>query len=167
MKHRYPALAAAGLIAGTLLVAAPATASESDPTPTTTLNGYRNVGYYGQWRANGEAGATIKRLFIDTPAGQNLTHLNYAFGNIAGSQSAIDDAISAGTQGLADVDPYTCFISDGIAPASGETETAGDADSSCTATPPRNRCWGSPTPPTRPWPGTSTSSGSSSASIPT
>ena len=132
MKNRYPALAAAGLLAGTLLVAAaPATASEpeSSPTPTTTINGYRNVGYYGQWRANGESGATIKRLFADTPAGQNLTHLNYSFGNIAGSQEAIDAAIASGTKGLDDVEPYTCFISDGVAPAPGQTETAGDADS--------------------------------------
>ena len=129
MKHRYHALAAAGLAAGSLLEAAPVSASEESVTPSTTINGYRSVGYYGQWRANGEAGATIKRLFVDTPAGENLTHLNYAFGNIAGSQEAIDAAAAAGTAGLDDVDPYTCFISDGIAPAPGQTETAGDADS--------------------------------------
>ena len=130
MKHRYSALAVAGILCGAFLVAAPAvaTADEGESvTPTTTLNGYRNVGYYGQWRAGGETGATIKRLFVDTPAGQNLTHLNYSFGNISGSQEAIDAAIANGTQGLDDVDPYTCFISDGVAPGPGQTETAGDA----------------------------------------
>lgn len=136
MQYRYPALAVASVLAGTLMMAAPATASdatasdasESSPTATTTLNGYRNVGYYGQWRAGGETGATMKRLFVDTPAGQNLTHLNYSFGNIAGDRDALDAAIAAGTQGLDDVDPYTCFISDGVAPAPGESEAAGDAD---------------------------------------
>ena len=89
---RTPALSAAvigALVAG-LFAASPAVAAADEPTPTTTINGYRNVGYYGQWRATGEAQATIKRLFVDGPAGQNLTHLNYSFGNIAGDEAALD-----------------------------------------------------------------------------
>lgn len=131
MSPRIPALATfmvGGLVAG-LLVASPAVAADEESTPTTTLNGYRNVGYYGQWRATGEAGATIKKLFVDKAAAADLTHLNYSFGNIAGDQGAIDAAIAAGTKGLDDVDPYTCFISDTAAPGPGQTDTAGDADS--------------------------------------
>lgn len=116
------------LVAG-LFAASPAVAAAEEPTPTTTINGYRNVGYYGQWRATGEAQATIKRLFVDGPAGENLTHLNYSFGNIAGDQAALDAARAAGVQGIEDVEPYTCFISDTAAPGPGQTDTAGDADS--------------------------------------
>lgn len=130
--RRIPALAAAvagALVAG-LMAASPAVAAApQDPTPTTTLNGYRNVGYYGQWRATGEAQATLKRLFVDTAAGENLTHLNYSFGNIAGDQAALDAARAAGVQGLDEVEPYTCFISDTPAAGPGLTDTAGDADS--------------------------------------
>lgn len=129
--RRIPALAAAvagALVAG-LFAASPATAAEAEPTPTTTLNGYRNVGYYGQWRATGEAQATIKRLFVDGDAGANLTHLNYSFGNIAGDQAALDAARAAGVKGLDGVEPFTCFISDTAAPGPGQTDTAGDADS--------------------------------------
>ncbi|WP_347977615.1 glycosyl hydrolase family 18 protein [Microbacterium sp. ProA8] len=128
---RTPALSAAvigALVAG-LFAASPAVAAADEPTPTTTINGYRNVGYYGQWRATGEAQATIKRLFVDGPAGENLTHLNYSFGNIAGDEAALDAARAAGVQGLDDVEPYTCFISDTAAPGPGQTDTAGDADS--------------------------------------
>jgi chitinase len=128
---RTPALSAAvigALVAG-LFAASPAVAAAEEPTPTTTINGYRNVGYYGQWRATGEAQATIKRLFVDGPAGENLTHLNYSFGNIAGDQAALDAARAAGVQGIEDVEPYTCFISDTAAPGPGQTDTAGDADS--------------------------------------
>ncbi|WP_109209714.1 MULTISPECIES: glycosyl hydrolase family 18 protein [Microbacterium] len=132
LKHPLPALAAAltGALAVGLLASPPAVAAaEEAPTPTTTINGYRNVGYYGQWRATGEAQATVKRLFVDGPAGANLTHLNYSFGNIAGDQAALDAARAAGVQGLADVEPYTCFISDTPAAGPGQTDTAGDADS--------------------------------------
>jgi chitinase len=133
VSHRR-ILALAAAIAGSLVVgiaaASPAVAATVDtPAPTTTLNGYRNVGYYGQWRATGEAQATIERLFVDTGAGENLTHLNYSFGNIAGDAAALDAARAAGVQGLDGVDPYTCFISDTPAPGAGQTDTAGDADS--------------------------------------
>ncbi|QAY59876.1 chitinase [Microbacterium protaetiae] len=120
-----------------LAAASPATASvtaaasddgASTPTPTTTVNGYRNVGYYGAWQASGDAKATLKTLFVDTATAQNITHLNYSFGNIAGSQQALDAARADGAKGLDDVDPYTCFISDAAAPAAGETDAAGDAD---------------------------------------
>lgn len=140
-KHPFPALAAAvtGALAVGLLAASPAVASPvaaapavvaaEDATPTTTINAYRNVGYYGQWRATGEAQATLKRLFVDGGAGASLTHLNYSFGNVAGDQAALDAARAAGVQGLDDVAPYTCFISDTAAPGPGQTDTAGDADS--------------------------------------
>jgi chitinase len=116
-------------------LAAPASAAELAPTaasdhaPTTTINGYRSVGYYGGWQATGGAKATLKRLFVDTAAAKNITHLNYAFGNIAGSQEALDSARKSGAQGLDGVKPYTCFISDQTAPAAGETDAAGDAAS--------------------------------------
>ncbi|WP_417562998.1 glycosyl hydrolase family 18 protein [Microbacterium sp.] len=111
-----------------------AAASTDDATATTTVNGYRNVGYYGGWQATGAAHATLKRLFVDTGAAQNITHLNYAFGNIAGSQDALDAARKKGVQGLDGVKPYTCFISDAAAGATGQTDAgqtdaAGDASS--------------------------------------
>lgn len=114
-----------------LAVASPVSAAEPSsaehPEPTTTVNGYRNVGYYGGWQATGDAKATLKKLFVDQPTGRNITHLNYSFGNIAGSQQALDDARGDGAQGLDGVDPYTCFISDATAPAVGQTDAAGDA----------------------------------------
>ncbi|MBD3941278.1 chitinase [Microbacterium sp. NEAU-LLC] len=134
-RHRKPALAAAltgavtGALALGLLAAPPALAAPEDATPTTAINGYRNVGYYGQWRATGEAQATVKRVLVDGGAAANLTHLNYSFGNIAGDQAALDAARAAGANGLDGVQPYTCFISDTPAPGAGQTDTAGDADS--------------------------------------
>ncbi|UUT34426.1 glycosyl hydrolase family 18 protein [Microbacterium elymi] len=124
--------AVVGVLVGGALMAAPAAASSapaaaSEQAVTTTLNGYRNVGYYGGWQATGDAKATVKKLFVDTPAAKNITHLNYAFGNIAGTQKALDAARTAGAQGLDDVEPGTCFISDQAAPAAGQTDAAGDA----------------------------------------
>lgn len=134
-QHRA-ALAAtlAGALTATVLAATPSMAasslpSQENPTPTTTLNGYRNVGYYGQWRATGETGATVKKVFLDGGQANNLTHINYSFGNVAGSNSALDSARAAGVKGLDGVDEYSCFISNQPAPAVGETQTAGDADS--------------------------------------
>ncbi|MFE6735608.1 glycosyl hydrolase family 18 protein [Microbacterium sp. NPDC057650] len=99
----------------------------SDTVPgTTTINGYRNVGYYGQWMANDPA-TSLKTLFTEGAHSGALTHLNYSFGNVAGSQESLDAARAAGVKGLDGVKPYTCFISDGVAPAAGETETAGEA----------------------------------------
>ena len=130
------ATATACVVAVGLAVASPVAAAETSSgssgeaaasTPTTTVNGYRNVGYYGGWQATGDAKATLRTLFVDEPTGRNITHLNYAFGNIAGSQEALDAARTAGAKGLDDVDPYTCFISDATAPAAGQTDAAGDA----------------------------------------
>lgn len=131
MSPRNPALplVAAAALAAALLVAPPAAAASDELAETTHINGYRNVGYYGQWHATGEKQATLKKLFVDADAGEHLTHLNYSFGNIAGGQDAIDDAIADGVQGLDDVEPYTCFISDTPASGPGQTDTAGDADS--------------------------------------
>ncbi|WP_308492592.1 glycosyl hydrolase family 18 protein [Microbacterium terrisoli] len=111
------------------LTPAPAAASVGESAPTTTLNGYRTVGYYGGWQAAGDAHATLKRLFVDKGAAANITHLNYAFGNISGSQASLDAARARGVQGLDGVKPGRCFISDAAAPAAGETDAAGDAGS--------------------------------------
>ncbi|GAA2904563.1 chitinase [Microbacterium keratanolyticum] len=107
--------------------AAEADATDSTSTPTTTINGYRNVGYYGQWMADDPA-KSLKALFIDGAHGRSITHLNYSFGNIAGDQATLDAARDAGVKGLDGVEPYTCFISDGVASAPGETGAAGEAD---------------------------------------
>lgn len=130
LKSPVSAMTAVGALIASLALAAPAAAAAPpEAADSTTINGYRNVGYYGQWQATGAAGATLKKLFVDADAGENLTHLNYSFGNIAGSQGDIDAAIADGVRGLDDVDAYTCFISDRAAPAAGQTQTAGDAES--------------------------------------
>lgn len=132
MLSRYKKSLGIALVSA-LCISSAATAAAATPaqesTPTTTLNGFRNVGYYGQWRATGEIGATVKKTFVDSGQAANLTHVNYSFGNVAGSQEYLDAARAAGAQGLDDVDPYTCFISDTSAAGAGQTETAGDADS--------------------------------------
>lgn len=128
-KTAFSATLAGALAAGMLTALPAAAATDENPTPTTTINGFRNVGYYGQWRATGEAGATVKRTFVDSGQGANLTHINYSFGNVAGPQEALDAARAAGAKGLDNVDPYTCFISDQVASGPGQTEVAGDADS--------------------------------------
>lgn len=133
MSSRTPALAVvAALALAATAVAAPAAAAPPDEPAaheTTTVNGYRNVGYYGQWQALADREATLKKLFVDADAGRDLTHLNYSFGNIAGSQEAIDEAREDGVRGLDGVEPYTCFLSDDDDAAAGETDTAGDAES--------------------------------------
>lgn len=58
--------------------------------PDTTINGYRVVGYFPQWKSG--RGHTAKRL-LDTGVAAQLTHVNYAFANIH-------------------PDTLTCFISD-------------------------------------------------------
>jgi hypothetical protein len=47
--------------------------------PDTTVNGYRTIGYFPQWKS--DAGYTAKRLVDEGVIGQ-LTHINYAFANI-------------------------------------------------------------------------------------
>ncbi|WP_051191759.1 glycosyl hydrolase family 18 protein [Microbacterium luticocti] len=133
VSHRLSALVAAvvgALVAGALAAlpaaAAPASVADVD-AGTTSLNGYRSVAYYGGWQATGGAKATLKRLFVGSATSRNITHLDYAFGNIAGSQQALDDARRAGAQGLDDTRPYTCFASDAAAGPAGQTEAAGSA----------------------------------------
>jgi len=92
-----------------------------------TINGYRSVGYFGSWRAVGDAPVTLKRLFVDSPMGEHLTHLNYSFGNIAGPQEALDAAREHGTQGLDGVQPYTAFLSNHFDPHGGNADIAGNA----------------------------------------
>src|SRR5690606_26285252 len=62
--------------------------SDLDETAPTTVshpgdsdvNGYRNVGYFTQWGVYGR-GFQLKKL-QDSGAAQDLTHINYSFGNI-------------------------------------------------------------------------------------
>ena len=117
--------ALASALAVSMFAATPTFAAGEDSGSTTTLNGFRNVGYYGSWRP--ESGATVKKVFVDSGAAKNLTHINYSFGNVAGSKADLDAARAAGAKGLDGVEEYSCFISNTPAPAQGETTTAGDA----------------------------------------
>lgn len=96
----------------------------SDVTPIP--DGLRSVGYYASWRATGPGGPTLRRLFVDGGMGEHLTHLNYAFANIAGSAEALDAARVRGVRGLDGVAPYTAFLSDHEDPHGGETDVAGN-----------------------------------------
>lgn len=133
MSTRNPTLplAAAAAVCAALLIA-PAASAAPDDGDTTHINGYRNVGYYGAWHSHGSSGVSLKKLFVDGNAGENLTHLNYSFANVAGDQAHIDAAIARGIQGLDDIDPYTCFMSDDTEFADGQTDTAGAADADFT-----------------------------------
>ncbi|MGF3056045.1 glycosyl hydrolase family 18 protein [Microbacterium sp. YY-01] len=126
-RRVLPAVVAAGALAvsGALIPATAAQAQQDDET--TTLNGYRNVGYWGQWSA-GSDDLTLGALFADGTLGASLTHLNYSFGNVAGSQEDLDIARDAGAQGLDNVDPYTCFISDAPNDGPAGTRAGGDAE---------------------------------------
>ncbi|MBP2412419.1 chitinase [Arthrobacter stackebrandtii] len=59
--------------------AAPVGDTASAPQ-TSTVNGYRNVGYFAQWGVYGRA-FQAKQLDV-SGAANNLTHINYSFGNI-------------------------------------------------------------------------------------
>lgn len=59
--------------------AAPAGTGNDVPL-TSTVNGYRNVGYFAQWGVYGRA-FQAKQLDVSGTA-QDLTHINYSFGNI-------------------------------------------------------------------------------------
>src|SRR5690606_41600223 len=67
--------------------------SDLDETAPTTVshpgdsdvNGYRNVGYFTQWGVYGR-GFQLKKL-QDSGAAQDLTHINYSFGNIQDRKS--------------------------------------------------------------------------------
>lgn len=122
------ALGAALALSATLTpVAQAAEVNGSESTPTTTINGFRNVGYYGAWMAL-EPATNMRTLFVDGEHGRTITHLNYSFGNIAGDQETLDAARDAGVEGLEGVEPGTCFISNGVATGPGETGAAGEAD---------------------------------------
>ncbi len=96
---------------------------------SSTINGYRSVGYfYGHRSGDEPASATLKDIFVSSEGGRNLTHLNFSFGNIAGSEKKIEAARARGVRGLEGVVPYTCFISDEPDLAYGESDTAGAAE---------------------------------------
>ncbi|GAA1502634.1 chitinase [Agromyces terreus] len=76
------AIAAASVLAASVLTAAPASAAPAtaDPAPAAQLNGYRSVGYF-------MADSPVTRDYqvadlVSTGAIGDLTHLNYAFGNV-------------------------------------------------------------------------------------
>ncbi|WP_343319025.1 glycosyl hydrolase family 18 protein [Arthrobacter sp. TMP15] len=52
----------------------------ADAPLTSTVNGYRNVGYFAQWGVYGRA-FQAKQLDVSGTA-KDLTHINYSFGNI-------------------------------------------------------------------------------------
>lgn len=71
---------AATMAAGFAGPAAAATADESAPAAEGNVNGYRNVGYFAQW---GVYGRDYKLKQLDeSGAADDLTHINYSFGNI-------------------------------------------------------------------------------------
>ncbi|MFE3999212.1 glycosyl hydrolase family 18 protein [Nocardioides sp. YIM B13467] len=76
------ALAGALALTGTLvLTSTPSSASlKTAAAEPTAINGYRNVGYFVQWGVYGRA-FKLKQLETSGVA-DDLTHLNYAFGNI-------------------------------------------------------------------------------------
>jgi len=76
---------ATGALLATSLMTVPATAAPQAPqaaaaTTATLINGYRNVGYFAQWGVYARD-FQLKRL-KDSGAVNNLTHINYSFGNI-------------------------------------------------------------------------------------
>src|SRR5690606_27044313 len=83
---RVAALAtAAALVRGLLAGGAPAPPAEVAPAAVShpgdsDVNGYRNVGYFTQWGVYGR-NFQLKKV-QDSGAAQDLTHINYSFGNI-------------------------------------------------------------------------------------
>ncbi len=111
------ALAASGAVAAaTTAAAAPAdltaTTAATAPTPDSpngdaALNGYRNVGYFMSW-APENYGYTV-RDFVESGQAEQITHVNYAFGNIHPTD-------------------LTCFLADAPGtPEPGGNDGAGDA----------------------------------------
>lgn len=107
-----PAAAALALLAGIGGASAAAAAPEVAPSGSPhgyTLNGYRSVGYF-QAGSPTERDFTVKEL-DSSGAIDNLTHLNYAFGNIHHQD-------------------LTCFIADKPSgPPPDGSDGAGDAQS--------------------------------------
>ncbi len=78
-------LAAGAMVAGmagglNTLGANAAPADDASQTLTSTINGYRNVGYFAQWGVYGR-GFQAKQMDVSGSA-NDLTHINYSFGNI-------------------------------------------------------------------------------------
>ncbi|WP_305038255.1 glycosyl hydrolase family 18 protein [Agromyces endophyticus] len=81
LRSALATLATGAMIAGLAAVgSAPAIAAESPATAPSAVNGYRNVGYFAQWGVYGRA-FQVKQLET-SGAADDLTHINYAFGNI-------------------------------------------------------------------------------------
>lgn len=82
LRTALAALATGAMVAGLAAVgaAAPAAAVEAPTTAPSAVNGYRNVGYFAQWGVYGRA-FQAKQLDV-SGAADDLTHINYAFGNI-------------------------------------------------------------------------------------
>ncbi|MFD5225163.1 glycosyl hydrolase family 18 protein [Microbacterium sp. NPDC058342] len=72
--------AVAATIAATFSVPAATAAENPAPDAAASVNGYRSVGYFAQW---GVYGRNFKVKQLETSgAADDLTHINYAFGNI-------------------------------------------------------------------------------------
>ena len=102
------ALVGSGLVAAGTATAAPAAApAVVSPNGDNDINGYRNVGYFMSW-APENYGYTVKD-FQETGQADQITHINYAFGNIHPTD-------------------LTCFISDKVGtPEPGGNDGAGVA----------------------------------------
>ncbi|MCA5894403.1 carbohydrate-binding protein [Isoptericola sp. NEAU-Y5] len=73
------AVAVTGAV-GAVAATQSASAAEATNPGDSSINGYRNVGYFTQWGVYGR-GFQVKDL-VDSGAAEQLTHINYAFGNI-------------------------------------------------------------------------------------
>jgi chitinase len=72
---------AAVVLAGAVGAVAATTATAAETSPgDSAINGYRNVGYFTQWGVYGR-GFQAKDL-VTSGAAEQLTHINYSFGNI-------------------------------------------------------------------------------------
>lgn len=84
--HRIGALAVVALLGSGLIVScseqfsSSETGSEESAKTPARINGYRSVGYFPQWGVYGRS-FPMKAL-QDSGAAGNLSHINYAFGNI-------------------------------------------------------------------------------------
>ncbi|MCM3661188.1 glycosyl hydrolase family 18 protein [Georgenia satyanarayanai] len=73
-------LAATGVLAGTALAVVPA-AADAPEAPGEGVNGYRTLGYFPAWASADSHNYEFADL-VSTGAADDLTHLNYAFGNV-------------------------------------------------------------------------------------
>jgi chitinase len=90
--RRITALAAALTLLpmAALFAAASATASDS---PTPTQAGPVNLGYFAEWGVY-DRGYHVKDI-VDSGAADQITHINYAFGNVQNGECTVGDSYAA------------------------------------------------------------------------